>query len=73
MADALTPRGNDPKLEPYLDMIFDLAACLSGASPHYWGLCDEAYQMLKTANHSTILAMEDSGRETPSQFHVEKP
>lgn len=50
-----TPRGNDAELEPYLDMIFQLASCLSGASPHYRGLCDEAVQMLLDAKHSTTM------------------
>lgn len=61
----LSARGNDPKLEPYLDMIFNLAACLSGASTHYTGLTglvDEAVQMLRDANHSTLIAMRDSER-----------
>lgn len=62
---SITPRGNDPALEPYLDMIFNLASCLSGASPHYTRLCDEAVQMLRDAKHSTTLAMEDSRREPP--------
>ena len=55
-----TLRGNDPKLEPYLDMIFQLVSCLSGASRHYMGLCDEAAKMLRDADYSTIRAMEDS-------------
>jgi hypothetical protein len=53
---SLTPRGNDPVLEPYLDMIFSLASCLAGAAPqHYTGLCEEAVQMLLDAKHSTTM------------------
>lgn len=49
-------RGNDATLEPYLDMIFKLGACLCAVDEKriYRGLADEALAMLEAVNFSTL-------------------